>query len=46
MERVGNIIIDSQADYDDGGKKQHMLENRIEAAAATTAADLSEADEN
>ena len=43
MERVCNRICDSQADHEDGGRKQHMLEKRTEAAIAT-AVDLAEAE--
>ena len=43
MERVGKIICDSQSDYEDGARKQHMLK-RKRAAAATTAAGIAEVD--
>ena len=44
MERVGSIICDSQSDYKDGARKQHILEKRTSGAAAAIAADLAEVD--
>ena len=37
VERVGKISCDSQADYEDGARKQHMLKRRRGAAAAIAA---------
>ena len=37
MGRVGKIICDSQSDYKDGARKQHMLKGRRGAAAAIAA---------
>ena len=43
MDRVGKIICDSQSDYEDGARKQHILKKRTGAAAAI-AADIAEID--
>ena len=37
MERVGKIFCDSQSDYEDGARKQHILKKRTGAAAAIAA---------
>ena len=42
MGRLDKIICDSQADYEDGARKKHMLKRR--GAAAATADGLAEAD--
>ena len=37
MERVGKIICDSQSDFEDGARKQHILKKTTGAAAAIAA---------
>ena len=40
---MGKIICDSQSDYEDGARKQHILKKRTGVAAAL-AADLAKVD--